>query len=80
MKNILTLHALNTEMKCLLVPVVLLLECISMLIKPPFTQATVYLVGERTILTTEINYAAALQTFHSLYCTAYNHYTARRPL
>lgn len=77
MKNILT-YVLNTEMTCVLVPVVLLLECISMLIKPPFAQATVYFVCECTILT--ISYAAALQTFYSLYCTAYNHYTARRPL
>lgn len=67
----------------MLTPVVLLPECISvycMLIKPPFAQATECFVGERTILTTEINYAAALQTFYSLYCTASNHYTVRRPL
>jgi len=51
-----------------------------MLIKPPFAQTIVYFVGKHTILTTEINYAAALQTFYSLYCTASNHYTVIRPL
>lgn len=41
-ENILTVYVLNNEMTCMLVPVVLLLECISMLIKPQFAQATVY--------------------------------------
>lgn len=46
MKNILTVYILNTQMTSVLMPVVLLPECISvycMLIKPPFAQATVYL-------------------------------------
>lgn len=83
MKNLLTAFILNTEKISVLslwFYCLNALVCNCMLIKAPFAQATVYFVGECTILTTEINYTVALQTFYSLYCTASNHYAARRPL